>query len=566
MMEAPLRAFLMVRSDDGTWTVTVCRDLGAIVRAWKSRRKPDRDVAVLHVGFDRPPSHSFDKIAIAHPGHMLLTAAAKYALPASFVASTASVGCVENAEVFVGLQGWGYSLQDPTIGADHSKVVGATVTQEPKDWVAFFLKENPATAETLSAHGIYNDTSYLEGESELEQDIRHRLGVFRTHHLIGTKCDDPCELARVAPPWLAKRDLLNLGLSVRASNVFKSSHIKTVQDLAAWSAAALLNQRNFGRRSLRDTLETLYAGLNDGPARYATADETFDEHFDQTSDSGQLLTEMRRSLLSFSNRERDILVRRLGFETTPETLQEVADHYDVTRERIRQIEARATEKWIRESYWDDILEQKITRLLIGRSYPLPVAGVEAIDPWFEGVSLHLEFFKNLVQAVCKDRIHFVDIDGLNYFSLMDQALWERTVSEATVLLSSGAGQEWTEQYARSLVHGLLPDTAREFGALLWDQSSRLCHFSTYPDGSCILTSYGRGAEQLVEAILAESDSPLHYTEIAERANLRQGRSLDPSRAHRIASNIGYLFTRGTYGLARHVPLSKGTDGTNSYGG
>lgn len=33
MMEAPLRAFLMVRSSDGTWTVTVCRDLGAVMRA-----------------------------------------------------------------------------------------------------------------------------------------------------------------------------------------------------------------------------------------------------------------------------------------------------------------------------------------------------------------------------------------------------------------------------------------------------------------------------------------------------------------------------------------------------
>ena len=87
MMEAPLRAFLMMCSGDGTWTVTVFRDLGAVMRTWKMRKDPDSHVGVLHVGFDRPPSHSFDQIADAHPGRMLLTAAAKHVLPKSFVTS-----------------------------------------------------------------------------------------------------------------------------------------------------------------------------------------------------------------------------------------------------------------------------------------------------------------------------------------------------------------------------------------------------------------------------------------------------------------------------------------------
>ena len=106
-METPLRAFLMMRSSDGTWTVTVCRDLGAIMRTWRGRKMSNWDAAVLHVGFDRPPSHSFDKIAAAYPGYMLLTGAAKFSLPNSFVASATSVGVAEYIEVFIGLQGWG---------------------------------------------------------------------------------------------------------------------------------------------------------------------------------------------------------------------------------------------------------------------------------------------------------------------------------------------------------------------------------------------------------------------------------------------------------------------------
>ena len=549
MTDAPLRAFVMMRSDDGTWAVTVCRDLGAVLRTWEARKKPDSDVAMLHIGFDRPASHTFDEIAGEYSGHMLLTAAAKHALPSSFVTSAAPVGRAENTEVFLGLRGWGYSREDPTVRAGRPESSRAnSATPEPQGWVASFRYEDPSAAEALAAQGIHDDASYLDGESNRERSVRCRSGVFRTQHLVGATCDDPCEVARAAPPWLAERDLTTMNLRARVNNAFRVSGIETVRDLAAWSPEALLNQRNFGRKSLRDLLRALNAALVEGPRRCPGADSVLE--------IGQLLTEVRRSLLSFTDRERDVLVRRLGFETPPETLQQVADDYEVTRERIRQIEARATQKWIDEFSWDDILERKITRLLIGRGFPLPAAGAEAVDSWFDGVSSHLEFFKNFVQSVCKDRIHFIEIDGLCYVSLMGQDLWERTVSDAAELLSSGAGQEWREEDARSLVHGVLPDTAREFGPLLWDKASRLCHFSVEPDGSRVLTSYGRGAEQVVEAILTESEAPLHYTEIAERAGRRQGKSLDLRRAQSAAANIGFLFAPGTYGLARHVPLSE----------
>ena len=155
MTEAPLRAFLMVRSRDGTWTVTVCRDLGAVMRAWKMRKELDWDVAVLHVGFDRPPSHSFDEVAQAHPGRILLTTAAKHVVPASFVSSAAPVGAVESIDVFIGLQGWGYTLDDPTAGAEQVEPPRPdTVIHEPHGWVASFLHEYPSDAE--SGIGTWN--------------------------------------------------------------------------------------------------------------------------------------------------------------------------------------------------------------------------------------------------------------------------------------------------------------------------------------------------------------------------------------------------------------------------
>lgn len=559
MTEAPLRAFIMVRSCNGAWTVTVCRDLSAVMRAWKTRKEPDRDVAVLHVGFDRPPSHSFDAVADAHPSRMLLTAAAKYSVPTSFVSSAAPVGSAEGLDVFVGLKGWGYTLDDPTVETGFvESSLSDPVMQAPHGWVASFLEEYPSDEETLLAQGIIDDETYLNKEAALERNTRHRSGMFRARFIAGSNCNDPRLLAHAAPPWLAERELTSLGLPVRADNIFKANGIRTVRELAEWPSS-LLSLENFGQQSLRDTFRTINSALKEGP--FQASNFLLSEEPDQPapvdtlSESSQLLMEVRKSLLLFSERERDVLLRRLGYETPPETLQEIADDYGITRQRIRQIEAKATKKWIHESSWDDILKEKISRLLTGRSFPLPVAGVEAIDAWFEGVSAHRVFFKNLVQTICGDRIHIVPIDGLYYFSLMTQETWEHTVSEASALLSSGVGRGWSEDYARSLVHGLLPDTAKEFGTLMWDKSSRLCHFSVAENGSRILTSYGRGADQLVEAILAESDTPLHYTKIAERARIRDGRSLDARRAHSAAANVGLLFARGTYGLTRHVPLS-----------
>ena len=710
MRELPLRAFLMMRASDGTWAVTVCRDLSSIIHAWESRTEPESQVAVLHVGFDRPPSQVFEELATKNMGRLLLTEAAKYCLPSSFISSSASIGTAENCAVFIGLHGWGYSLDDPTISEQHSKATGNIVlstelegwlkwfvkespyveetlltkgiydeqtyienesrldrtirhklgmfrtyylvgkncddpcelaraappwlaerelvslekttfrasnvfrkngiktvhdladwppdelldlpnfgvkslqdtlealnaslvrgpihdleydknpgsrlistevnsvrNEDEEKWLVQFLKENPFAEETLLAKGIYDEQTYIENESRLDRTIRHKLGMFRAYHLVGKNCDDPCELARAVPPWLAERELITLEkISARISNIFENKEIKTVQDLANWSSNALLDMENFGLQSLQDILEALNTALIKGPIYFV--------NYDEIPKSKRLLTEVRQSLLSFPARERDILMQRMGFEATPRTLQELADELKVTRERVRQIEKHATDKWIRESYWDDVLEQRITQLIIGRNFPLPIAGVEAIDHWFEGVSSHMEFFRNLVRAVCKDRIHIIEIDGIYYFSLIDQEFWNRTVKEAVALLSSGTDQKWEENYARSLVHGLLPDNVKEFAQLLWDKSSKLCNFKSNADGSRTLVSYGRGAEQIVEAILAESESPLHFKEIAELA-CRKGKNLDSRRAHAAAADVGFLFARGTYGLAKHLPLS-----------
>ena len=176
--------------------------------------------------------------------------------------------------------------------------------------------------------------------------------------------------------------------------------------------------------------------------------------------------------------------------------------------------------------------------LIERTFPLPLAGVEAIDAWFDGVAKNQTFIRNLVGFAANSRIQVLEIEGICYFSQMTEETWESTNSKAALLLSSGTTENWSEEYARSLVHGLLPDHSREFATLLWEKASRLCHYSARHDGSLVLVSYGRGLNQLVKAILVESSNPMHYTEIADQASLRRGESTDVKQVHNCCCKCG----------------------------
>ena len=58
-----------------------------------------------------------------------------------------------------------------------------------------------------------------------------------------------------------------------------------------------------------------------------------------------LCGEVNKMLLALDEREREILRLRFGLDRgEPQTLEEVGEHFSLTRERIRQIEARAISK------------------------------------------------------------------------------------------------------------------------------------------------------------------------------------------------------------------------------
>jgi Sigma-70, region 4/Bacterial RNA polymerase, alpha chain C terminal domain len=537
----PLRAFLMLRADAGEWTVQVFHDLEGLVRAWEQRAAAVLS-GVVHVGFNRSPARAFEQVSDGFPGQMLITAAAKYALPSGFHTSSRAVGEIEGVPIFLGTAGWGYDAPEPEVSEEPSP------SEEFRGWVADFVSDQPDAVEVLAETGIFDEETYLEAEVSLSAGLRQAVGAYRYRHLIGSSGEDPCAIARASPPWLRCRLFADLPTTVRVSNVFQREGVETVEDLAGLTLPEMFRMANFGRKSVVDLVHTLERGLAVGPAEAETEAKA------QAAEVLTLLDALRQSLQACSPREHDILARRMGLSQRAQTLAEIGEVYGVTRERIRQLEAKAVQRLVRREQWDDLLTRKLKGLLSGREYPLPLLGVEAVDGWFAGVAEESSAVRYILANMCTSGAALVRVDGIEYFALISQGRWESLVAEARRLLMAGVEERWTEERCRVLVRSVLPPTAREFDGLLWEKATALCHFGGAADGNIVLKGYGRGAEQFVQAALDASDRPLHYTEIAERVSQREGRPIEVRRAHSAAAEVGYLLGRGIYGTDRHLPL------------
>jgi hypothetical protein len=531
----------MLKLADGEWDIKVCQTLEDLAHHWDVRPSSVSG-AVVHIGFERRPARCYDDAAEQFSRSLLLTKAAAAAFPPPYKSSEAPVAwSAENEPLYLGTDGWGYVAEAPSAAP-------ALAKDEPTydGWIAELIARDPQLADKLRACGVTDETSYLERETDLDAETRRLLGIFRAERLIGHNWDDPCQVAAAAPPWMSAMAVDQLPLTVRIGNVFRQSAITLVSDLTAYSMADLLRWANFGRTSVHQLANILRDAILAGPVGLggSTPREV----------APTLMLAVRQSLLRLDARARDIVSRRMGLDSAPETLEEVGRSYGLTRERIRQLESKALKHIIRTEYWDDLLAGKLRSLLAGREFPLPLIGVEAVDRWFEGIGKNPRAAKYILNNLCVTPVGLVSIGGVEYLSHLDQDAWNATVFSARNLLKHAVGEHWTRSHTRMMVQGLLPPEASELATILWSEVVGKCHFNGDSDDA-VLVRYGGGADPVVEAVLLEAEAPLHFTEIARRASQKAGREFDERRVHNAAHELGYLFAPGTYGLLKHVGVA-----------
>ena len=541
-MATPLRAFLMLHLN-GTWDVEVYSDLEPLLAAWRGHNDGKR-TAVIHVGFYCFSPKTFDVCAQKFPGHVLLTAAAKFAFPKGYEISFNPIDNIGDIPIYLATKGWGYESDE---FARRASTLPSLYFND--DWIVSFVGKYPDHAVHLLETGITDDLSYIKNENCLEYKLRKLLGELRLAYLMGNDKEDPCLFSKSSPPWLAEQMVQRLNITVRVANVFQNNNIEYVKDLQKLTLDDLLRLQNFGRTSVKGLMEALYAALKRGPL----VENERDIHV--FSKDASLLSTIERTLSSLPAQQADILKRRMGLNYHPQSLAEIGGLYNVTRERIRQIEAKALIRLRTIETWDDLLKAKLHQLLKERNYPLPLLGIEAIDSWFDGIGEYPEVIRYLLNSITDGNVFLITIDDIEYFSFMTQDKWDAIQKEAKQLLVSGLDQQWSESFCKTIVSALLPEDASEFASVLWKKASERCVFVEQA-GEKVLQMQGRGYDAAVLAVLDESLVPLHCNEITNLVSIRSGKPIDQRRVHQVAGDIGLRFGRGTYGLAKHLQVAE----------
>ena len=591
-----LLAYLLIRRGDGTWSVASHRNLEGLTSDWQVALESDAKAsAVVHVGFWRPDASSFDMVCSNHEGRVLLTGATKLALPQAFSSAERPCAVVENLPVHLALSGWGYEIEEPPVeqaapdpSPEPPVKAPSEIPKSPLDWLEGLERESPDLFAECSRLSILSEPIYQQMESQLPSDVRNRLGAYRFMALTGypPSRDIMVDGLMFAPPWLQRLSISALDLPVRATNCLGQIGAETVSDIARIGATGLMHVPNLGRKTVSDIsgaifdafeLGSAYCDSNapkqgrlpDVPRPEAPAPSVNPKPVsaakpeagppEETLEPQSFREALYAAFSLTTERDASVLRQRMGIGGSRKTLEEIAKNYSVTRERVRQIASKAANRIItRMPVWERRFKEGLARMLEGRQTPLPLLGLDVLDPWFAGADTQSGPFEFALE-------HFIDpaefdvirVAGQTYVSMLRQDEWNEAERASRALLASLSKREKapSESETRLLIFSQLVGNGEELRPLLWDTVTRWAHFSEGPSGERFLVSYGMGAESLVEAVLSESDTPLHYSEIAKRCTLK-GRPIDVRRAANAAANVGYLLGRGIYGLQKHIDLSK----------
>lgn len=571
----PLRAYLFVRRGIDDWDTTVHRDLESLMDTWRAYEGSNFE-AVVHVGFWRPDTAAFEKFVSKWRNLVLITASARYALPPTCKVAPCQACDIDGLPLYVALSGWGYETTAKQVGLDNISDgdPGQSIQDHFKskihhkvDWFTFVARDDCDLAEEARTYSIVDEGSYLCRERELPAELRERLGWQRFVHNSGGP-PNPANILdnlRFAPPWLLAQSIFVLDLSIRPTNCMACYSINTIEELASLGEAAILKFANLGRKSLREISEKVVRVFEEGPSNPVLRSHSkTTEPVIETADSKNLtvtasLENVFAMGLALLGKEQARLMRlRMGFTSGPKTLQEIGDEFHVTRERIRQIEKKCIKKMAGLNIWKNELEGKLGRVLTDRSTPLPLLGLEILDPWFinaEHLECQLEY---VLYRLCEGRFSLVRLRGQTFVSRLTQIAWDEAVKKGRLILETEAGRNAPESEVRNTIDALLVGAGEELRPELWTETTRWANFATPENnnGERILVSLGYGAENIIEAILTEADRPLHYTELAKRCSERGRRPIDLRRVHNSAANVGLLLGRGVYGLAKHLLLSE----------
>ena len=446
---------------------------------------------------------------------------------------------------------------------------------EPKGWVKVLATEKPEQYKKLHEYGVSDEESYLSIRGQLPEELSTFLDNIRFYSLKTTiNLNNPDEILRIAPLWLLKRHINDLGFTLRASNILLQNGISKMEELAELTTAELKRLPSMGKGSISNICEAIVSKISKtvGDLSLPIPSDSIENgksiQKNNINEIGNIplaskiaQTPLRQHLIrtldGLEEVDRVVLHGRLGYKGKVFTLEEIGEKLDVTRERIRQRQKKDVAKIIAEEYWDDVIGLRIGQLLLDRTEPLILEMLEIEDAWFQGfMDDSYIYLGNVLQMFSENAIWVIEAQGRNVVTRIKQKNWDLLVRNIKSNLKHKSEEKtWSradvDQYFESC---LAEHSAKELLPLIKEMVNDYLQFES-EEMDALLIAYGKSAESVVAGILAQAEEPLHFSEIAKRATEIMGKPVDERRAHAavIAKGV-WLYDRGTYGLIDHCPL------------
>lgn len=320
--------------------------------------------------------------------------------------------------------------------------------------------------------------------------------------------------------------LADIELPARLRTLATREGLATLGDLASRSRSDLLALPRLGRASVADLPRVVAEHLRSLAEDAASADEG-------------LLETFKTGVQKLDSMLQVIATRRAGLGAEPMTLQELGELFGVSRERIRQLEARLAEQLGRQP-WAKRARARVEAALTGGAVKLDDLGS---DSWWADACENPSVVEFVLDQVFDAGAFVVVLDGETWLSRSKQAdveaAWDELLRRAaSVPLPAPFTAFEPLIAAASEGHG--PQIAKHFREEL---RGRMQFDSAGEKGKDRVLALGDSKQAEILAILRASHEPMRVEDVQAKLGVRLGP---------LPEEVIY-FRRGTIGLRQHFP-------------
>ncbi len=272
----------------------------------------------------------------------------------------------------------------------------------------------------------------------------------------------------------------------------------------------------------------------------------------ESSAADSLRIRVQQFLQNMDGRKRAVLERRMGLMASPESLADIAQTFDLSRERIRQLEVEAVQELSPLRAWFQALTHDLAQMLRCREYPLTFLGAVEVDPRLHGMARYSTLMAYLLQRWGAGDVHMVYVRHVAYLLSLSQRDWETFCTnlqrEFRADKWAGAPVSVCKRYVLHRGQGLLRGDLE----LCWQEIGLSRRFVASPQGLVLKPATYAG---WVRYVLANADEPMSLTDIQHRIQEVAGKSLPAKSIHKAITHTAIVFNRGMYGLEQHIPIA-----------